>query len=164
MQINILKSSIKENPNAGRTSFFMPNGRRVTGTFAGTLPKRYQERAIVTSITHISSGSVISEFEVMQRMRYNKIPKWVFNDKRVKGVEINQEGLNYEGLPEAKYFYKYENKHIKCSDCGVKTPFKKIEEDYIDDEYHVYICPNCKSTSGYPDFTFQKIEEAVGVK
>lgn len=164
MQINILKSSIKKNPNAGRTSFFMPSGRRVTGTFIGKFPKRYEERAIVTSITHTMSGNPLSQFEIMDRIRNNKIPKWVFTDKRVRDVSISQEGITYEGLPEPNYFYKYENKHIRCSDCGVKTPFKKIEEDYIDDEYHVYICPNCKSISGYPHFTFQKIEEAVGVK
>lgn len=157
MKINILKSSIKRNPNAGRNSFVTSETREVTGYYIGKIPKKYNDKIHVVSQQFRLDGDIISEFVV-----YGKIPKSLQNDKNVKNLEFKMERqFGYTSTPEPEYLYKYENKHIKCSDCGKKTPFKKIEEDWINDEYHVYICPHCQSTEGYPDFSFQSITEAL---
>lgn len=155
MKINIIKSSIKRNPNAGNTVTIVPGRRDVTGIYYGQIPEYLEPLIVITEQNRYSDGNTESFF-----MLNGEPPAQLLQDKNCQ-LQWAQENIRCEHLPEPDYFYKYENPPIECSECKVKTKLNDIETDWVDDEYKVYICPNCQSTEGYPEFQYQSITEAL---
>ena len=153
MKINILKSSIKKNPNAGNVTTQVPGKRIIRGTYYGVLPDHLKGDNIVILNPTISVDGLVTQFQII-----GELPKSIFKDKNAE-LEAYNDIITIVHVPEPAYLFEYENPLVKCSECGFETPFTNTQD--ADDHGSIYSCPNCHSTGGYPHFEFQKISEAI---
>jgi len=154
LKINILKASIRRNPNAGKTLTVVPGRLEIKCTYTGKIPDYLKDLIQITTQRR--------SFDKTESVFYwiGEVPPQLLQDKNCR-IEYKQEYIEHHHLPDPDYFFKYENPLIECSECKKKSRFEIIENDWVTDDCQVYICPNCESTDGYPEFEFQSIAEAL---
>ena len=59
-----------------------------------------------------------------------------------------------------KYYYKYLNPKLKCSECGESVKYNTIERDYTDEGCPYDVCPICHALDSF-DYRHEPIEQAI---
>ena len=139
--IKIDRSSIKKNPDGGKTQSHVIIGS--TTTFVcNEIPNRILDLIQITS-ENIENGVIEYSGFIKEPFDYEKF-------KGVKGLKVNTEINNQfiRHLPEPYYFYDYENTEVKCNECGKMIGIKEV---YYDDE-----CPNCNGIDSFGLIEYEK--------
>src|SRR5687767_11092132 len=106
--IKIKRSSIRKNPDAGRTSYDYPAGTTVTGTIKGVIPNWLKDQILVTSTMMIMGDDPEIEFHVIGPIDIDLIKRIT----KIKGASISVEYHynHFESMfPEPEYKYDYYN-------------------------------------------------------
>jgi len=149
MLVKIDRTTIKKNPNAGKTTYILPIG---------------PEECFKTEYY----GDRVKEYVV-----YSKSERLILDRPRREGdLQSGSISCRYSQptqvihtlSPEPAYFYKYENPTIECEYC--KSQFKHTElqsdeysfcEDY---GYSDCVCPKCKEWNCCK-LEYENIEDAI---
>lgn len=59
-----------------------------------------------------------------------------------------------------KYYYKYRNPKLPCSECGELVKFNTIETHYGDEGHAFEECPKCHEINSF-DYRLERISEAI---
>jgi hypothetical protein len=176
--IKINRKSIVKNPNAGSTQTYLPSIPQMrismclyNGVEVQELIKKYGFSGMNTP------GKIRLDFMVscLEKKVYdffiknmddpNKVLKKILKTKNACLVSCRNSDL-FDGViidedrrlelirhtPEEKYFYTYENKKIKCNNCGSKVSSKKIGWGGF--------CPKCEF-EGCFDIEYENINEVA---
>ena len=165
--VKIKKSSIRKNPNAGRTQTTISRGIDIEFRLNGVrqLPDflKGNERSCVTSQA-FSTGPLDHESTWIKGflLDHTKLEEL----QNLKGAEVtfhhNTETFRHQ--PEPEYFYEYQNPKVECSHCHSKVHVKDIIDDWEfdgEDEYPFIECPICGYRDTFPEIRYESITEAL---
>lgn len=137
-KINIDKSSIKKNKNAGSTVTNIPTNKEIYFS-CKSLPSNFidKQNVIITEYYLNDDGKFIDcEGIILDESLLDNIPP---------NVKINIQFNHYTVYhqPIAKYSFEYENPLISCSECDEYFYFNELLENDNDEYYSNTVCPKC---------------------
>jgi phage FluMu protein Com len=145
--IKIIRSSIKENINAGNTTTLLPGRTEITCTYQGDFHYSICEDLVIESEEYDKEGNLLlTEFRFIGNPEKSEILKELSKDPKCS-INIDRDMQMLQHMPEPKYHYKYENPLIKCDECNKKVRLSEIIMEYDEGVYHQ--CPNCKEINTF---------------
>lgn len=158
--IPIKKSSIKKNPDAGKTEYSIFQGSTITGTWKGKMPKWLESKVHILSVSLSLTSDTEHEFQMEQ-----------IDEKLIKRITESGNGtINIEHnyahcssmFPEPEFTYEYHNPLIECSECSEQVRYNDIETRYVHnedgDEFNADQCPKCGALNSF-EYRLQRIDE-----
>jgi len=155
MKVNIIPSSIVENPNAGNSAtIIVPGAFEISFKINGAVPEFLFKDENIAMVRWDADLNYAEGF-----IMASEIPE---NIKNIPGIEIEikRDHEVIHGLPQAAYFYEYENVPLQCDECKSNVMLNDITEDCNDDGCFT-ICPVCKSADSFEYIEYQKISEVI---
>lgn len=158
--IPIKKSSMRKNPDAGKTEYSIFGGSTITGTWKGKMPKWLENKVNILANSFPITDEAEYEFS-MDKIDETLIKRITQSGRGTINIEHNYN--HFSSLyPEPEYTFEYCNPLIKCSRCGQHIRFKEIESGYIvndeGEEFHADKCPNCGEFDSF-EYRLQRIDE-----
>lgn len=158
MLILIDKSTIKKNPNAGRTISQISGPIQICFSMANEPPIELvdSKKILITEYSLNLDGREYCEGIVIDPGAIG-----VLKDAGAD-TERNQEVIEFSHLPEPSFFYNYENPSVPCSECHQTTLLNdiKVRDGGIDGEYQYTICPHCEGIDTF-DIQYEPITDAL---
>ena len=149
--IKIDRKSIRKNSNVERTQQKVTGARNTTFICKGELPVYMKDgENIVIKKWSIESGikeykGIIIDESIIEKLCEGnpKKNKWEISVETTKGWNT----VTFP--PETRYFYKYKNTKVECSECGyefMSNEFREFEINWDDDfSSTVTGCPECNA-------------------
>lgn len=158
--IPIKKSSIKKNPDAGKTEYSFFGGSTITGTWKGKMPKWLENKVHVLSASYPITSDTEYEFQ-MDRIDEALIKKITQSGNGTINIEHHYNHTT-SMWPEPEYTFEYHNPLIECSECSKQVRFKDIKSGCIineeGEEFNADECPSCGSLDSFK-YRLQRIDE-----
>jgi len=154
MLVRIDRSTIKNNPDAGKTFTMVEGVTQISFKIKGKLPEFLRDERLCVILAE-------KEGEYYSGELYNE--KIIDLVLQVPGasVQVNRNLQRIEHLPSPRYLYKYENPTITCEECNNLIHVHDIDTDYNEDGNEFTTCPNCKSINSFEDIYFENINDAL---
>lgn len=167
--VKIDRSTIRKNPNAGRTETMISEGLQFFFVFVGTKePKwikkdgvyvtgvNYQGSDLVNQIMTIE-GEIVNN-ELIEKIKKNHFEKGKFLPGTTITVKNNLRTLHH--MPGPQYLFEYEKTYLKCKNCKKDIEVQDIDVDYIFDgegEVKVESCPVCNAENCFDNYEFEHL-------
>lgn len=168
-RVLIKLSTLKKNPDVGRTDYQELMGTDVTITLSNQteLPKPFSKKpylVIARTGSETSPGVVTFTYtlkylgHVTQELQQH----WVDLIGKNLGVSIDYRYQDIHSLYlELDYLFEYYDLPVKCKHCRRLSLRSEIYDDYGDYDVHIAdICPKCRK-SECVDLEFETVEEAL---
>jgi hypothetical protein len=160
--IKIDRSTIEKNPNVGNTRTYLQGNSHATFEIESEeIPQWLSEEPFYPtewSLESDSNGMNSMKGEISGMITEEMIEKF----KITKGLHVNisKEPIVIDHMPEPDYLYEYEETTLKCKHCKSKVNGDDIETDWEDD-YPIKVCPVCRRIDSFPEYRYEKIEDAL---
>ena len=161
--IKIDRSTIRRNPDAGRTEWTVAGPSRATVRTAGIT---YESAGELTLHDHAIEG----DFIVTESLNGAAIPGTTEHKQFTHGsagvtIRIQRDVETIRtARPAPTWLYQYEPTPVTCRNCGQTFPASELEQDSFfngEDDIPVYnICPRCQAPECC-EVEYEKIEDAV---
>lgn len=159
--VKIKRSSIRDNPEAGQTSFWQDMGSDTTIEIAGWHEPIEHDAVRMISRSEGSatyavglSGDDLRDLLEQLADRYGNKVRWTVT---TRGQYV------HSMTPAPDYLYDRESLTVECQHCLESFPHEQLTEDSYDDYTVKNICPSC----GKPDaceVSYESVEEALGAR
>jgi len=148
--ITIDRSSIKRNPNYGKTRIPFRGRSSLYAIFTNEIPKSLKDKFEVVDIATAGFDDEMVELGAHGIGNPIELQKELLNlphNQRPRKVEITANVLDVECCNPPQYLYEYLPVTVQCYMCDVSFLHTALEDDYND--YCDYTstdtkCPNCK--------------------
>lgn len=145
--IKIKRSSIKKNPNAGRTQSRVCTGRTTTFKCPGVVPELMQDedKVLIGSYT-MKGGAMV---DATGYIKDESIIMDIFDLNQGIEINIKNDWQKINHKPEPTYFYSYIDRFVKCNVCRHTFSMSKLQSDCLygdnDEIFSDRICPLCNT-------------------
>lgn len=153
--VKIIRSSIKKNPDAGKTATRIYGPREITFEIKGEIPEylKDEENCVVTTWSDNPKWckGLLYNDDLVERLLSEKKSFITIND--------NKNISTVSHAPEPQYLYSYENTQIECNNCHNKIHVKEIIQDCNDDGCYDE-CPICSHVDTFR-YRHENIEDVI---
>lgn len=162
--IRIDRRTIRLNPDYGIAIIYLEGKRRIEVFSPKPLPKSIAQHFYITSAMlcddRIGYKDLMYEYSggcknLASVVRYLKA-----NEHRGIVVTYLHSPRQIDNSRAPKYFYKYRNPKLPCSECGEMVKFNAIELHYGDDGHAFEECPNCHGIESF-DYKLERISDVL---
>lgn len=158
--IKIIRSSIKRNPEAGRTSSVFPGTKEAKFECFGKIPDALRSKVEV--IEEKLDGSYFAGI-FPDPDDALEILKTGYRNLNLAGatleITIDNNLVFLDHVPLSKYLYEYKNPTLSCEICGSGTKLRDIDFDYTDEGDRFSRCGTCFSFNSFGEIEFEDIED-----
>lgn len=152
--VKIDHSSIKKNPNAGKTVSYVAGRTEISFSCNGIDPALLKNCIITSRDTFGRMEGLISN------------PKHAAELEHLEGMTIThkyeKQIIHHAPLP--KWLFEYEKPMVECNNCKVSMPVNQIILESSDNGEGLYdICPICNAFNSFPSRTYEDINDVVNL-
>lgn len=159
--IEIDKSTIVKNPNAGQTRSYLPGMLETTGVCYGELPAWLKDSVEISSMRVEDGELVETEFyfnDTLERRHIEAVK--VCRKPRIQITCERQYITCDSAFSEPSHKYKYLNTPVECDNCGKKVPYNSIDTEDDWEGYTHDVCPYCKDIDTF-EYKLQSITDVL---
>lgn len=159
--IEIDKSTIVKNPNAGQTRSYLPGMVGTTGVCYGELPAWLKDSVEISCLRAENGQLSETEFYFNDTLERRHIEAVKACRKPRIEIKVEQHYVTCDSAyPEPTHRYKYLNTPLECDNCGKKVPYYSIKQEDDWEGYSHDVCPFCKDIDTF-EYKLQSITDVL---